>query len=117
MRAHPAALVANWQGAETAVIVRQTHLGLHRQGTIKHVQIKPSLRDAELMAGGRVAEAIALGRAVGRLPRRLVLLTIEGGNVAPRPDLSPELDNALDRAVTEIVALATAGRERPTDRR
>lgn len=46
-----------------------------------------------------VAEAIALGGALGRLPRRLVVIGIEGARFDAGEGLSPEVDRALDHAV------------------
>ena len=46
-----------------------------------------------------VAEAIALGDALGRLPRRLVIFGIEGRRFDAGTDLSPEAARAVDEAV------------------
>jgi hydrogenase maturation protease len=46
-----------------------------------------------------VAEAVALGDALGRLPRRLIIIGIEGRRFEVGADLSPEVARAVDEAV------------------
>lgn len=53
--------------------------------------------------GAGVGEAAALGRALGRGPRRLVVFGVEGADFGPGPGLSPPVEAALD-TVTALVA-------------
>jgi hydrogenase maturation protease len=61
--------------------------------------------------GFGVPEAVELGRAMGRLPRRLLLFGIEGGNFAPGRDLSEAVARAAPVAVAWI-RREIAGRRR-----
>jgi hydrogenase maturation protease len=56
-----------------------------------------------------LGEAIALARAMGTLPARVVVYTIEAGAVRAGDDLSPEVAQAAERlAGTILVDLALA---------
>jgi len=52
-----------------------------------------------------LGEAAALGRALGRLPRRLVVVGIEGHDHRLGDGLSPEVAASIDRAVDLIAGL------------
>jgi hydrogenase maturation protease len=54
-----------------------------------------------------LGEAAALGRALGRLPRRLVFVGIEGHDHRLGDGLSPEVTASIDRAVELIAGLVT----------
>lgn len=97
-------MVASWHGTDTAVILRSARHRLHPEGTIRRVEIDTSVGGAEMM-GVNIAEAVALGRAVGRLPRRLVVRTIEGVGDRTGTGPSPAMTRAVDRAVAEVLAL------------
>ena len=49
-----------------------------------------------------MAEAIALGRALGRLPRQLLLFGIEGGRFDAGASLSPEVERATETLAHEL---------------
>lgn len=51
-----------------------------------------------------VAEAIELGRALGRMPRELRLLGIQGDDYADGDRLSPAVCDAVDRVVARLDA-------------
>ncbi len=55
-----------------------------------------------------VVEALELGRAMGRLPARLVVFAVEGRDFAPGPGLSDEVRAAVPQVVSSIVAELTA---------
>lgn len=50
-----------------------------------------------------VAEAIELARTLGQLPRHLLLFGIEGKNFQPGETLSPEVEQAVERVINEIM--------------
>ncbi len=52
-----------------------------------------------------LAEAIELGRALGRLPARLVVYGIEGGAYETGAPLSPEVARAAEEVVAELQEL------------
>ena len=67
-------------------------------------------RDAAAARGGAsthglgLAEAIELGRALGRLPARLVVYAIEGQGYATGAPLSPPVARAAEEVVGELRA-------------
>lgn len=54
-----------------------------------------------------LASAVELSRAMGTLPRELVVIAVEAESLEYRMELSPAVDAAADRVVEEIEALAT----------
>ena len=103
----PARLVAAWQGRALVVIVDAIVAG-ELPGTV-HVLTDPnSLHGAEVGAsshGGGVAEAVALGRALGQLPDRLVVVGVEPATVDHGDVLSPPVAAAIDAVVAAVVGL------------
>jgi len=100
-----AALIEAWRGAETVIIIDAVMSGA-APGTIHRfdANARPILKDAfrcPTHAFG-VAEAIELARALGELPRSLVVYGIEAKNFAAGVGLSPE----VERAVGEVVRRA-----------
>lgn len=105
------ALLEAWGGVETVVVLDAMHSGA-AAGTVRRLDgpvDRPAALSAMLGAGRipggsthglGVAEAIALGEALGRLPRRLVVIGIEGARFDAGEGLSPEVDRALDHAVS-----------------
>ena len=89
LRAHPAAMVTNWRGADVAVIVRLSHRG-EPVGAVERIDIKPWLRDAELVAGD-MAELSPSAVLLGHLPRRLC--SSRSKPATPRP-VPASLDEA-----------------------
>jgi hydrogenase maturation protease len=51
-----------------------------------------------------VADALELGRAVGRAPRRVVVLGVEGAVFGMGDELTPEVASAVDGVVTAALA-------------
>ena len=49
-----------------------------------------------------VAEAVALGRALGRLPERLEIYGIEGRDFTAGLGLAPEVERAVERVAAEL---------------
>jgi hydrogenase maturation protease len=56
-----------------------------------------------------VAEAVALGRVLGRLPGRLVLVGVVGGCFDVGAGLTPAVGGAVPSAVEAVLAAARAG--------
>ncbi|MGH9233954.1 MAG: hydrogenase maturation protease, partial [Acidimicrobiales bacterium] len=53
-------------------------------------------------------DAVDLGRALGRVPARLVLYTVEGRDFADGPGLSDPVASAVPEVAARVVADATA---------
>ena len=104
------ALLEVWREADTVIVLDAMWSGAP-PGTVRRLigaEDTPATAAAMLSAGRRtggsthglgVAEAMALGEALGRLPRRLVVIGIEGARFDTGGPLSPEVERALDRAV------------------
>lgn len=101
-----ARLIECWDGRALAVVVDAVVTGA-TPGTIIH------LDPAAVPAGGApigshslgLDHAMALGRALGRLPRRLLVVGVEGTAFADGSPLSPPVGAALPDAVAAVEAL------------
>ncbi|HEV2282054.1 MAG TPA: hydrogenase maturation protease [bacterium] len=103
-------LLDAWRGADTVIVLDAMRSGA-AAGTVRRLDAGPEHRPAEVAAhlgagalgvsthGLGVAEAVALSDALGRLPRRLIILGIEGACFDAGADLSPEVARAVDGAV------------------
>jgi hydrogenase maturation protease len=105
-----AALMEAWRGVETVIVIDAVISGAE-PGTIHRLDAKtqPLPKDAfrcSTHAFG-VAEAIELSRAMGELPRRLIVYGIEGKNFAAGVGLSPEVEKAACEAVRLVGAFLT----------
>jgi hydrogenase maturation protease len=100
-----------WREADTVIVMDATRSGAPA-GTVRRVDAGTYDADAGGAFGpadGRgprgsthgfgVAEAVALGRTLDRLPHRLVIIGIEGARFDAGLDLSPEVERVLDEAV------------------
>jgi hydrogenase maturation protease len=102
-----AALMEAWRGVETVIIIDAVISGAE-PGTIRRLDAKTQSlpKDAfrcSTHAFG-VAEAIELSRAMGELPRSLIVYGIEGKNFAAGVGLSPEVEKAACEAVRRVFA-------------
>jgi hydrogenase maturation protease len=101
------ALLDLWDRADLAVIVDAVRSGAV-PGTVVRLEGKELLRArAERSTsshGLSVRDAYELGRALGRLPSRLVVYLIEAGEVAPGTSLTPLVGKGVERAAAEIAA-------------
>jgi hydrogenase maturation protease len=105
----PARLIDAWAGADLAVVVDATRTGA-AAGTIHHLEAAGALPQAvPPLAGSHtlgLAEAVCLGRVLGRIPRRLVVFGIEAADTTAGEGLSPAaavavhtVADAIERAV------------------
>lgn len=119
-------LLELWAGRALAVVVDAVISGappgtVHRADGPGHLGRRG--RPASSHAAG-IAEAVALGQVLDRMPDRLVVYGVEAGDVALGPALSPPVESALPRVVRQIrsevgeaiSATATAGTIRPRHR-
>jgi hydrogenase maturation protease len=109
----PTRLLDLWGELDTVVVVDAVSTG-SPPGTLHRVDagdgpLPRDLRLASTHAMG-VADALDLGRAVGRAPRRVVVLGLEGARFGMGDEMSPEvaaaLDALVDAAVRELRCLA-----------
>jgi len=104
----PTALLEEWGGAALAIVVDATSGG-GRPGEVRVMDatgapLPAAFTGTSTHAFG-LAEAIELGRALGRLPRRLVVIGIEGARFDAGAGPSAGVRTALDAAADEVLAL------------
>ncbi|MBC7291669.1 MAG: hydrogenase maturation protease [Actinotalea sp.] len=121
----PVNLLSLWGGSEVAVVVDAIAAG-GPAGSLTVLDltaqlpepVAPAVADGAWMRGGvgryafGLAAAVQLGRALHRLPDRLVLVGVEGSVFTPGAPLSPAVAGAVSpasRAVAELVALQPVG--------
>jgi len=103
----PARVVDAWTGADVAIVVDAVCSEPPCPGRVRRIDVvgETELRDGTPAAAGShalgVATAAALGRALDRMPARLVVFGIEGADFEP--------GNALSQGVTDAVRAVAAG--------
>lgn len=107
----PTRLLDEWDGLDTLVVVDAVRTGA-LPGTIRRVDggSEPLPRDLRLASTHAVgvADALELGRALGRAPRRVVVLGVEGVAFGMGEKMTPAVAGAVDTLVAS--ALAELGR-------
>lgn len=103
-----ARLVDAWDGADVAVVVDAVRTGAP-PGTVHRFEAgdlaaAPVLPPASSHGLG-VQQAVALGRAVGRMPRRLVIVGVEAADFGHGVCLSPAVAAAVEPAARVVVEL------------
>jgi hydrogenase maturation protease len=83
----PVGSVVRWEGEELAHVTAERTTSSH---------------------GLSVRDAYELGRALGRVPQRLVLYLIEAGELGPGDTLSPAVAGAVARTAEEVTAEVNA---------
>lgn len=104
----PVSLIGLWDGAATVVVVDAVSSGAD-PGTVITVPAEREIpaalfRHSTHLFG--VADAIELSRALGRLPGRLVVVGVEGGDFTPGAGLSPPVAAAVCGAADRVREVA-----------
>ena len=105
--AETTALIDLWDGAGLAVVVDAMRSGASVGSIVRWEGEELRRASAERVTsshGLSVRDAYELGRALGRLPQRLVTYLIEAGELGPGETLSPEVAGAVGRVAEAIVA-------------
>ena len=101
-----AALMEAWEGADTVVLIDAVNSGAEA-GTIHrieaHAQPVPQRFFRYSTHAFSVAEAIELARALGELPRRLMVYGIEGKTFKAGNGLSDEVETAVRDVVERVI--------------
>ncbi len=102
----PLDLLGRWDGADLAIVVDATRA----EGTPGSVRVVDLLDRAETPGvtsthGISLSGVLRLARAVGRAPRRVVVVGIEGEDFGKGPGLSPAVSAAVPGAVRKVVEL------------
>jgi hydrogenase maturation protease len=111
LEGEPVSLVEAFDGADEAVLVDAVRSGAE-PGTVHRIDATNDPVPATLSAASThtlgVGEAIELGRALGRLPRRIVLYGIEAESLAAGGELTPAVARAVDEVVDRVLAECTS---------
>lgn len=100
----PARIVDAWSGRDRVIVIDAVTRGC-RPGTIHRVEIGDqdlSLGSTHSTHSGGIAEAIALGRVLCRVPRRLVVFGIEPVDMRVGAGLSRAVERSLPALVDQI---------------
>jgi hydrogenase maturation protease len=113
-----AALIEAWRGADFVILIDAVHSG-GEPGAIYRIdaneeQIPRSLFHYSTHAFN-VAEAVEMARALGQLPRRLVIYGIEGKNFASGVGLSPVIKRAAEETSHRVKAELSMSSPRSPD--
>ncbi len=107
----PTRLIDAWAGREVAVVVDAVCAN-GEAGTIHridaHIEALPPCAAHASSHRAGLAEAIALGRILDRLPDRLVVLGVEPADVTDGVGLSPPVSRALPELLRRIAAEVSA---------
>ena len=103
----PAGLTDTWESADLAIVVDAVRAGINGPGYVHRVEVQEDL-DLPLTRtisshGGSPADAVALARALDRLPHRLLIFGIEAASHAPGQTLSPEVEASVDTVAKLVV--------------
>lgn len=115
-------LMDAWQGMSAAVVVDAVSCGAP-PGTVSRFDARARPLPERLEATGSthdlgLGRAVELARAMDRLPDRLVVIGVEGGDFGLGSGLSGPVEAAVDRAVDAVVrevARLTAPGGRPRE--
>ena len=103
----PTRLLDAWDGLDTVVIVDAVVTGAPA-GTLHRVDpgAGPLPRDLGLASTHAVgvAEALELGRVIGRAPQRVVVLGVEGAAFGMGEEMTPAVADAIDGVVAAALA-------------
>jgi len=102
----PTRLLDAWDGASVAVVVDAVRTGTAPAGAVHRAEapLSPGRPRAGSSHALGLGDAYALGEALGRLPRRLVVYGIEAVNF----DTGTGLSDAVAAAVNDVVAAVAA---------
>lgn len=107
LEGEPLDLIGAWEGAQAVVVVDAVQSGAEPGTIVTHdagaSPLPRALATASTHTLGLV-EAVELGRSLGRLPRRLVIVGVEAGDVTPGAPPTPAVAAAVETAAAEALA-------------
>lgn len=100
-----ASILEAWTGRRLAIVVDAAASGAP-PGTIRRFDATagplPAIFETVSTHGFGLPEAIELGRALGRLPGRLIVYAVEGGAYGTGEKISPEIERAIELLTKRI---------------
>ena len=110
----PAELLDAWDGLGAVVVVDAVRTG-GAPGTVHCFDASraplPARTGSASTHGLGLADALELGRALGRLPARVVVVGIEAGEDQTAGGLSPPVQDAIEEASARVLAELGQGRD------
>ena len=101
----PSGLLDAWEAERAVVLVDAVRSGA-RPGTVHRIDALAAPLPTELFRASThhlgLAEVIELGRALGRLPRRLDVYGIEGHDFSAGSGFTAELESAVEQVTREL---------------
>jgi hydrogenase maturation protease len=102
----PLGVLDAWEGAALALLVDAVSSGSD-PGTVHRLDATAAALPATVFRGSThafgVAEVVELGRALGRLPARLLVYGVEGRAFAAGDELTPAVADAVEPLVEELL--------------
>jgi hydrogenase maturation protease len=102
----PSRLIDAWQGAATALIVDAVESGAE-PGTVHRFDASTTPIPAQALRSSThafgVGEAIELARALGKLPGRVVVYGVEGGEFGAFQGLTAPVEAAVERTANAVL--------------
>ncbi|GAA2250366.1 hypothetical protein GCM10010430_36450 [Kitasatospora cystarginea] len=119
----PSRLIELWEGAGLAVVVDAVHSHPAEPGRLHQVRVSPDDPGGAMAEshaadshGLGLGEAVGLAAVLGRLPRELLIVAVEGADFTEGEGLSQDVAAAVPRAadlVRQAVAEHLAWRDGP----
>jgi hydrogenase maturation protease len=113
LEGEPVSLVEAFAGVDEVFVIDAVRSG-SEPGTVHRIDATHEPLPATLSAASThtlgVGEAIELARALGRLPRRVIVYGIEAESVAAGEKLTPAVARGVDDVVERILAECTSSR-------
>jgi hydrogenase maturation protease len=105
--AEPTAILDAWEGATRAVVIDAARPGddavpgrVHRC-TLGDLVVTRAVSSHDL----NLAQTYGLGRALGRAPAEVVVITVDAADTGHGPGLSSAVETAVPRAVSAVLAV------------
>jgi hydrogenase maturation protease len=103
----PMSLVASWEISDIIILIDAVDCGAP-PGTIFRLDGEKIRPASGLVAGSShdlgVAQAISLARALGRLPRTLIVFGVQGEQFTLNSSLSPSVREVVETLANQVVA-------------
>ena len=101
----PTRLLDLWEGLDVVVVVDALRSGAP-PGTLHRVEVGDGLLPRDLRLASThamgIADTLELGRTLGRAPRRVVVLGVEGASFGIGEEMTPEVAGAIDVLVASV---------------